>query len=137
MAPVTDRTDWTAAWRRRWLSVLALLGFAAVGAGAFGAHGLQGSLEPRMMEVYQTAVSYQMYHSLALLGTLALTGIYPANAWLIWSVRLFFLGIVLFSGSLYALVFSGVTQLGMITPLGGLAFLGGWFCLLVVPWRRP
>ena len=93
----------------------------AVGAGAFGAHALRENLEPRAMEIFETAARYQMYHALAvvLCGVIATKGATTAGA-------LFQAGIVLFSGSLYVLVFSGIKALGAVTPLGGLAFLIGW-----------
>lgn len=93
----------------------------AVGAGAFGAHALREKLEPRAMEIFETAARYQMYHALALVlcGVIASKGASTAG-WL------FQVGIVLFSGSLYVLVFSGIKALGAVTPLGGLAFLIGW-----------
>ena len=106
-------------------SVAALIG---VGFGAFGAHGLRGRLSPEMMAVFQTGVQYHMAHALALILVSAIMG--RMSGWLIqtagWS---FVAGIVLFSGSLYALAISGVTILGAVTPIGGLAFLIGWACL--------
>ena len=104
-------------------------GFLAVMRGAFGAHGLRARLTPEMMAVFETGVRYHMYHALAIL---AVGLIIPTmGGWLIrtagWA---FAAGIVLFSGSLYALALTGVTTLGMITPLGGLAFLIGWAFLV-------
>jgi uncharacterized membrane protein YgdD (TMEM256/DUF423 family) len=115
---------------RTFLFLGGLGGFLGVGLGAFGAHALRGRLSPEMLAVFETGVRYQMYHSLALV----LTSIVAARmtGWLVttagWS---FTAGIVLFSGSLYALALSGVTILGAVTPIGGLAFLVGWGCLLV------
>ena len=108
-------------------SVAALIG---VGFGAFGAHGLRGRLSPDMLAVFETGVRYQMYHAFALLITaLALARF---DGWLLRAAGwLFTAGIVLFSGSLYALALSGVTVLGAITPLGGLAFLAGWACFII------
>ena len=99
-------------------SVAALIG---VGFGAFGAHGLRGRLSPEMLAVFETGVRYQMYHAFALLITaLALARF---DGWLLRTAGwLFTAGIVLFSGSLYALALSGVTVLGAITPLGGWRF---------------
>ena len=108
-----------------------LLGFLGVAAGAFGAHGLRGRLSPEMLVVFETAVRYQMYHVFALLITAAVIG-RVGDARLLsiagWS---FVAGIALFSGSLYALVFTGIGRLGAITPIGGLAFLIGWACLAI------
>ena len=107
----------------------------AVGAGAFGAHGLRARLGPDLLAVFETAARYQMYHALALLAVAwAITrwpGAWPARAgWL------FLIGTVLFSGSLYALALSGVRWLGAVTPLGGAAFLAGWLCLFLGAVRR-
>ena len=110
----------------------AVLGGLAVAVGAFGAHGLQGRVPPEMLTIFEVGVRYQMYHALALvlLGLFAGRGPSPAPlevpagvgpaAWL------FVVGIVLFSGSLYALVLTGTRWLGAITPIGGVAFLVGW-----------
>ena len=108
----------------------ALLGGVGVALGAFGAHGLRGRLSPEMLAVFETGVRYHMYHALALLATSALLPRIDSRAVLIagWS---FIAGIVLFSGSLYALALSGITTLGAITPLGGLAFIVGWISLAV------
>jgi uncharacterized membrane protein YgdD (TMEM256/DUF423 family) len=108
----------------------AVMGAVGVGLGAFGAHGLRGRLSPEMLAVFETGVRYHMYHALALMATAALMPRMDGRAILIagWS---FFAGIVLFSGSLYALALSGVTTLGAITPLGGVAFLVGWVSLAI------
>ena len=98
--------------------------------GAFGAHGLRTRLSPEMMAVFETGVRYQMYHGLAIVAVGLMVP--HLGGWLIrtagWA---FTIGIVLFSGTLYALALSGVTVLGAITPLGGLAFLVGWACLVI------
>jgi uncharacterized membrane protein YgdD (TMEM256/DUF423 family) len=108
-----------------------LTGFLGVAAGAFGAHGLRNRLSPDMLAVFETAVRYQMYHAFALLITAAVIG-RVGDARLLsiagWS---FITGVVLFSGSLYALALSGMSGLGAITPVGGLAFLVGWACLAI------
>jgi uncharacterized membrane protein YgdD (TMEM256/DUF423 family) len=106
-----------------------LAGFLGVAAGAFGAHALRSRLSSEMLAVFETAVRYQMYHALALLITAAVIG-RVGDARLLsiagWS---FITGVVLFSGSLYGLALSGMSGLGAITPLGGVAFLLGWGCL--------
>jgi uncharacterized membrane protein YgdD (TMEM256/DUF423 family) len=107
----------------------------AVGAGAFGAHGLRARLAPDLLAVFETAARYQMYHAFALMAVawalIRWPGPWPARAgWL------FLVGTVLFSGSLYALALSGIRWLGAITPLGGAAFLAGWVCLLLGTVRR-
>lgn len=100
----------------------------AVALGAFAAHGLRARLTQENLAIFETGVRYQMYHALALLAVAyALQrwgGGLPAAAGL-----LFVAGILLFSGSLYALALSGVRALGAVTPFGGLAFLAGWVCL--------
>ncbi len=107
-------------------SASALLGVAA---GAFGAHGLRDRLSTEMLAVYETAVRYQLFHALALLAVAWAVSRWPgpATAAAGW---LFVAGTLLFSGSLYALSLSGLRWLGAITPLGGLAFLVGWGCLI-------
>jgi uncharacterized membrane protein YgdD (TMEM256/DUF423 family) len=113
---------------RTFLLLGAVAAFLAVTLGAFGAHGLRGRLSPEMMAVFQTGVQYHMYHALAILLVSAMMG--RLGGWLIQTAGWAFVaGIVLFSGSLYALALSGVTILGAVTPLGGVAFLIGWACL--------
>ena len=103
--------------------------------GAFGAHGLRGRLDHYAMGVYETAVQYHFYHSLALLavGLLALHA--PSLVLLRSSGWLFLLGILIFSGSLYLLAITVTRWLGAVTPLGGLAFIGGWACLAAASWK--
>lgn len=110
------------------LLIAALSGLIAVALGAFGAHGLKGYLAPYLMDVYQTGVQYQFYHTLALLAVAVLALREPGRALSVagWC---FSLGIVLFSGSLYLLALSGTHWLGAVTPIGGLAFLVGWAAL--------
>ncbi len=114
----------------------ALSAFIAVGAGAFGAHGLEGTLTSDALQVWEIGARYQMYHALGMLAA-AYAGAdrdcVPAR----WAGRLFLVGTVLFSGSLYALAVTGAAGLGMITPLGGVAFLAGWLALAVAFARRP
>ncbi len=108
----------------------ALMGCVGVGLGAFGAHGLKGRLSPDMLAVFETGVRYHMYHALALLTTAALMARWETRSALVagWS---FVAGIFIFSGSLYALALTGITILGAITPIGGVAFLVGWIALAV------
>jgi uncharacterized membrane protein YgdD (TMEM256/DUF423 family) len=113
---------------RTFLLLGAVAAFLGVALGAFGAHGLRARLSPEMLAVFQTGVQYQMYHALALILTAAAMAHY--SGWLVRTAGwCFAAGIVLFSGSLYLLAVTGVTILGAITPLGGLAFLAGWACL--------
>jgi uncharacterized membrane protein YgdD (TMEM256/DUF423 family) len=111
------------------LTIAALNGFIAVSLGAFAAHGLKASLSADMLNTFQTGVQYHMYHALALFGVGVLTLHFPSNALLRTSGFLFLAGIVIFSGSLYALSLSGIRWLGAITPIGGVMFLAGWALL--------
>jgi|TARA_B110000444_G_C18724142_1_gene539975 uncharacterized membrane protein YgdD (TMEM256/DUF423 family) len=95
--------------------------------GAFAAHGLDDHLTLAQRATYDTAVFYHAVHTLALLGVLNLT---IDSRWLVRSAWCFAIGIVLFSGSLYALAVTGISPLGMITPFGGVAFILGWLLLL-------
>ncbi len=113
----------------------ALSGFLAVAFGAFGAHALKSRLSPDLQSVYETAVQYHFYHSLALLAVAVLLHSGLQHGALRVSGWLFALGIVVFSGSLYALALSNVRVLGAITPIGGVMFLGGWLCLAVAAWK--
>ena len=113
------------------LTLAALLAFAAVALGAFGAHALRSKLAPDMQAVWQTAVLYHGWHALALLGVGLLILHFPDRAGLAWAGWLFVAGIALFSGSLYALALTGVKNFGAVTPVGGIALLFGW---LVVAW---
>jgi uncharacterized membrane protein YgdD (TMEM256/DUF423 family) len=103
--------------------------------GAFGAHALRDRLDAYSLGVYETAVQYQFYHSLALLVTALLLVQFPSSTLLKSSVLLFLLGILVFSGSLYILSFSGMRWLGAVTPLGGLAFIAAWGCLAAAGWQ--
>ena len=114
----------------------ALFGFTGVGLGAFAAHGLKGQLSAEYLAVFQTGVHYQMLHALALLALAALWQRLPGRL-LTAAGTCFCVGILLFSGSLYALTLTGISALGMITPVGGLMFLAGWFCLGLAAWRLP
>lgn len=106
----------------------AVFGFTGVALGAFAAHGLKARLSAEHLAVFQTGAQYQMLHALALLGV-ALLALHVPSRLLLTAGSLFVIGILLFSGSLYLLTLLGMPRLGMITPLGGLAFLGGWLCL--------
>lgn len=113
---------------RTFVLIAALAGFTGVALGAFGAHGLRSRLTPDMLAVFETGVRYHLIHAVAILATAGLLDrvggrLIVAAGWL------FLGGIVLFSGSLYLLALTGISILGAITPLGGLAFLAGWTCL--------
>lgn len=105
-------------------------GFIAVSLGAFAAHGLRERITPELLNTFQTGAQYHMYHSLALFGVGLLAISFPNVNLIKISGYLFMAGIVLFSGSLYVLSLSGIRWLGAITPIGGVAFLAGWGCLV-------
>ena len=114
----------------------AVLAGVAVAAGAFGAHGLEDRVTPERLDVWKTAVQYQMYHALALvLVGLILESDRTPSRLLHWSGALLLSGILLFSGSLYILVLTDTSWLGAVTPLGGVAFLVAWL-LLALAFRR-
>jgi uncharacterized membrane protein YgdD (TMEM256/DUF423 family) len=108
----------------------AIYGLLGVVAGAFGAHALRGQLSEEMLAIYRTAVEYQFWHALALLAV-GLLARQAAGAWLTASGVAFTLGVLVFSGSLYVLALSGIRVLGAVTPLGGVALIVGWACLIV------
>ena len=99
----------------------------AVAAGAFGAHALEKRLEPRMLEIFETGARYQMYHALALILCAVLAPRRKTGL----AGHLFLWGVVVFSGTLYALVLTGTRWLGAITPIGGVLLILGWLALAV------
>ncbi len=105
--------------------------FLAVALGAFGAHGLEGRVEPKYLEIWKTGVTYQMFHAIGILIVGILLGNLPANSLLSWSGWLMLIGVVLFSGSLYVMTLTKISILGAITPLGGVSFLVAWVLLIV------
>src|SRR6478735_142758 len=107
---------------RTFLLLGAVLGFLGVALGAFGAHGLRSRLSPEMLAVFETGVRYHMYHVFALLIVAAAIGHLGAARLLMMAGWFFFAGILIFSGSLYALALTGIGVLGAITPIGGLLF---------------
>lgn len=111
-----------------------LSGLLAVALGAFAAHGLKARLGADMLAVFETGVRYQMFHALALLAAGWACARWPGAA-AVAAGWLFVAGIVLFSGSLYALSFGAPRWLGPVTPLGGLAFIAGWGCLAWAAWK--
>ena len=109
----------------------ALSALIGVGMGAFGAHALKASLSPEQLSIYQTGVSYQMWHALGLIGIALAVLQAPTSKLLKWAGALMFIGIVLFSGSLYFLVLLDMTILGVITPVGGVSLICAWFLLSI------
>ncbi len=119
-----------------WLMSGAIAAGLGVALGAFGAHGLKSRVSADLLVIFETGVRYHMYHALALLAVawvVARGGGFPAKA----AGFAFVLGIVVFSGSLYAMTLTGARWLGAITPLGGLAFLAGWVLLAIAATRLP
>lgn len=112
-----------------WIKIAALSSLISVALGAFAAHGLEAVLSDQRMEVFQTAVKYQMFHSLALLAIINLQNDLLHLRWKILALRCLLLGMVLFCGSLYLLVITNISAFGMITPIGGTAFMIGWLLL--------
>ncbi|MNM93295.1 hypothetical protein D3C81_1056640 [compost metagenome] len=119
---------------RTFLMLAAFFGFTGVALGAFAAHGLKARLSAEYLTVFQTAVHYQQIHALALFGV-ALLSAHIGGSLVGIAGWLFTAGILLFSGSLYLLVLTGTPMLGMITPIGGVAFLGGWLLLFLVAFK--
>ncbi len=113
------------------LFLAALSALLAVVMGAFGAHALKTVLTVEMLTVYKTAVNYHMWHALGLGMIAVFQQLSGESCYLLWAGRLMFSGIVLFSGSLYLLAILKIPVLGMITPLGGLAFIAAWGLVLV------
>lgn len=103
---------------------------SGVALGAFGAHGLRRVLTPEMLSVYQTGVLYQLIHGVALLAVGLAARHYGGGAITI-AGWLLLLGTVLFSGSLYVLAVSSIRGIGLLTPLGGVAFIAGWVALFI------
>jgi uncharacterized membrane protein YgdD (TMEM256/DUF423 family) len=119
---------------RRFLMLGCAAAMLAVVLGAFGAHGLRTRIAPEMMAVYKTGVEYHFYHALGML-LVGLTAVHlPESRHLAMAGWTMLAGIVLFSGSLYLLALTGSSWLGLLTPLGGLAFIASWclFALAIV-----
>ncbi|PLT35916.1 DUF423 domain-containing protein [Bacillus sp. V5-8f] len=108
----------------------AINAFFAVALGAFGAHGLEGRIPDKYLETWKTGVTYQMFHAAGLLVVGLLSG-KMAGQLLTWSGWLMFIGILLFSGSLYVLSVTQIKVLGAITPLGGVSFLAAWVLMIL------
>jgi uncharacterized membrane protein YgdD (TMEM256/DUF423 family) len=120
---------------RLWIVLGAVSAFLSVAAGAFGAHALKARLPADLLITFETGARYHMYHSLGLIaiGLVAQLRPSPLLSSAGWAMVA---GIVLFSGSLYALALTGIRILGAITPLGGVGFLAGWALLAAAVWRQ-
>ena len=120
---------------RLFFSIGCVFGFLGVALGAFAAHALKARIAPEQLATFEVGVRYQLIHALALLAVAWACTRWPGKR-VIASGWQFIVGTLLFSGSLYALSLTGVRALGMVTPIGGLALLAGWLCLLSAPWRE-
>jgi uncharacterized membrane protein YgdD (TMEM256/DUF423 family) len=112
-------------------AIAAVSGFIGVAMGAFAAHGLKARIAAELLAVFQTGVQYQLWHTFALLAIASQSRPQTASRWLGWSAWAMIAGMLMFSGSLYALALTGERWLGMITPFGGLCFLTGWLLLAI------
>lgn len=118
----------------RTLAIAGILLALATIFGAFGAHALKAQLSPDRLQVYDTAVRYHFFHALGLLGIGLALRFMDAPS-MRWAAVLVIVGIVLFSGSLYALTFGAPRPFGIVTPFGGVALIAGWICFAAGAWR--
>jgi uncharacterized membrane protein YgdD (TMEM256/DUF423 family) len=116
---------------RTFLLIGSILGFLGVAFGAFGAHAFKNRLSADMLAVFEMGVRYQMYHAFAILIVAGAIGHIGNARLLVLSGWAFFAGVLLFSGSLYALALTGTATLGAVTPIGGALFFVGWVCLVL------
>lgn len=121
--------------RKGYLLLASLSGFFAVALGAFGSHGLKKAVSPELVDVFNVAVTYQFYHTFALIAV-ALSGYWVASRAIDWAAYCFMAGTALFSGSLYLYVMTGEKWLGPITPMGGGLLMLGWLLFAVSIWRN-
>jgi uncharacterized membrane protein YgdD (TMEM256/DUF423 family) len=119
----------------RTLAIAGLLLALATACGAFGAHALRTHVSPERLQLWDTAVRYQFFQALGLIGVGLALRSYDGGA-LRAAAALIVGGVVLFSGSLYALSFGAPRTLGLLTPLGGLAWIGGWLLFAFAAWRH-
>lgn len=120
---------------KKFIFIFAMFAFLSVALGAFGAHRLKNILSPEYLQIFETGVKYQFYHSLGGILT-ALVSIVFKNEKILRTCTLFAIGILFFSGSLYLLCLTGIKMLGAITPIGGVLFLLGWLHLGVIIWKQ-
>ncbi|CAI8884285.1 putative small membrane protein [Brevibacillus sp. IT-7CA2] len=111
-------------------------GFLSVALGAFGAHALKEKLDAYSLGIFNTGVTYQTTHALALVLVALLLKWYPDSSGLVWAGWCFAAGTLVFSGSLYTLAMTGIKVLGAITPIGGVLFLAGWALLAIHAWKN-
>ncbi len=120
---------------RLFFALGSVAGGLGVALGAFGAHVLRDRVAADLLANFETGARYQMYHALALLAVAWAVSYWPNSNLPVAAGWLFVAGIVLFSGSLYLVAFTGARWLGAVTPFGGVAFVAGWACLLLAAWR--
>ena len=113
------------------ITLAAVNGLIAILLGAFTTHALRESITEELLKTFETGVTYHMYHSLAMLAVSILSLHFPHVRVLKFSAYSFLLGIMLFSGSLYFLALTGVSGIGIITPVGGIFFILGWIALCI------
>lgn len=118
--------------QRTYLIIGSILGMIGVGIGAFGAHLLEPIIGPQLLQTFKTGVEYHFVHTLAILIVAVLAGVIRESSLLRWAGRLFTIGVIIFSGSLYVLSITGIKVLGAITPIGGVCFIAGWIMLGLV-----
>lgn len=121
--------------KSKWIMLIAVSGFMTVALGAFGAHALDTVLTDQRMQTFQTAVQYQSFHTLALLGIVCIPDNLLQSQWKSYAARALAIGMLLFCGSLYLLVATDQKFFAMITPVGGLAFLVAWLLLFVAAFK--
>ena len=114
-----------------WIKITAISGLLSVVLGAFAAHMLDGLLTAQRSETFDTAVQYQIFHTLALMFLICIDDRLLVTRWKKYAAVLFLLGIILFCGSLYLLIATNISQFAIITPLGGLSFILCWIMLLL------
>ncbi|MFD1178434.1 DUF423 domain-containing protein [Paenibacillus puldeungensis] len=122
--------------QRKYAGIGAIVMLLAVSLGAFGAHILEPVIGESAIRTYETGVHYQMIHGIAIILVALSAGLWGESRQLQWANRLFLIGIVLFSGSLYGLAALDWTWLGPVTPLGGISFIAGWLLLALTVWRN-
>ena len=115
--------------------IASLLGASAVAVGAFGAHALQERVSQADLEIFETGSRYHLTHALALFGVAWAVSRWPDERAIVIGGWLIFAGTIVFSGSLYALVLSGVRTLGAITPIGGVLIIAGWLAVAYALFR--
>ncbi len=121
---------------KKWIGIGSILVMLSVMIGAFGAHMLEPIIGEDKISVYETGVQYHMIHALGIIVIGVIAKVFGESKLLAWSARLLFIGIILFSGSLYVLSISGIGPLGAITPFGGVSFIAGWVCLAVTALKK-